>query len=139
MVSKLQLFSIYSFLHVLLDSHKKFHVGKELTKIIFLLLTKCIEVLSSWMDSKDLFHTIETNPHTLKHLVSREINGFHHHPIDANCKLCFELVVEKILEILGYCKVGNTHLGNSGFPNRNQEEIFHSWNPHITLWMSFSN
>jgi hypothetical protein len=91
------------------------------------------------MDSKDLLHTIETNPHTLKRLVSREINGFHHHPIDANCKLCFELVVEKILEILGYCKVGNTHLGNSGFPNRNQEEIFHSWNPHIILWMSFSN
>jgi hypothetical protein len=37
MVSKLQLFSIYSFLHVLLDPHKKVHVGKELTKIFFLL------------------------------------------------------------------------------------------------------
>jgi hypothetical protein len=37
MVSKLQLFSIYSFLHILLDPHKKFHVKKELTKIIFLL------------------------------------------------------------------------------------------------------
>jgi hypothetical protein len=37
MVSKLQLFSIYSFLHPLLDPHKKFHVGGELTKIIFLL------------------------------------------------------------------------------------------------------
>jgi hypothetical protein len=35
MVSRLQLFSIYSFLHVLLDPHKKIHVGKELTKIIF--------------------------------------------------------------------------------------------------------
>jgi hypothetical protein len=58
--------------------------------------------------------------------VSREINGFHHHPIDANCKLCIELVAEKILEILGYCKVGNTHLGNSSFPNQNQDEFFHS-------------
>jgi hypothetical protein len=37
MVSKLQLFSIYSFLHVHLDSHKKVHVGGELTKIFFLL------------------------------------------------------------------------------------------------------
>jgi uncharacterized BrkB/YihY/UPF0761 family membrane protein len=37
MVSKLQLFSIYSFLHVLLDPHKKIHVGEELTKINFLL------------------------------------------------------------------------------------------------------
>jgi hypothetical protein len=37
MVSKLQLFSIYSFLHVLLNPHKKFHVGEELTKIVFLL------------------------------------------------------------------------------------------------------
>jgi hypothetical protein len=34
MVSRLQLFSIYSFLHVLLDLHKNFHVGKELTKIV---------------------------------------------------------------------------------------------------------
>jgi hypothetical protein len=91
------------------------------------------------MDSKDLFHTTETNPNTLKHLVSREINGFHHYPIDANCKLSLELVVEKILEIIGYCKVGNTHLGNFGFSNRNQEDFFHCWNPHITLWMSFSN
>jgi hypothetical protein len=49
--------------------------------------------------------------------VSRKINGFHHHPIDANCKLRFELAVEKILENLGYCKVGDTHLGNSSFPN----------------------
>jgi hypothetical protein len=31
MVSKLQLFSIYSFLYVRLDPHKKFHVGEELT------------------------------------------------------------------------------------------------------------
>jgi hypothetical protein len=37
MVSKLQLFLIYSFLHVLFDAHKKFHIGEELTKIIFLL------------------------------------------------------------------------------------------------------
>jgi hypothetical protein len=37
MVSKMQLFSIYSFLYVLLDPHKKFHVGEELTKINFLL------------------------------------------------------------------------------------------------------
>ncbi len=37
MVSKLQLLSIYSFLHAFLDLHKKFHVGKELKKIIFLL------------------------------------------------------------------------------------------------------
>jgi hypothetical protein len=35
MVSKVQLFSIYSFLYVLLDPHKKFHVGEELTKITF--------------------------------------------------------------------------------------------------------
>jgi hypothetical protein len=35
MVFKLQLFSIYSFLHVLLDSHKNIHVGEELTKINF--------------------------------------------------------------------------------------------------------
>jgi hypothetical protein len=37
MVSELQLFSIYSFLHVLLDPHKNYHVGEELTKIFFLL------------------------------------------------------------------------------------------------------
>jgi hypothetical protein len=37
MVSKSQLFLIYSFLYVLLDSHKKFPIGEELTKIIFLL------------------------------------------------------------------------------------------------------
>jgi hypothetical protein len=37
MISKLQLFSIYSFLYVLLDPHKKFHVAKKLTKINFLL------------------------------------------------------------------------------------------------------
>ncbi len=36
MVSRLQLFSIYSFLHVLLDPHRKIYVGKELTKIFFL-------------------------------------------------------------------------------------------------------
>jgi hypothetical protein len=35
MVSKLQLFSIHSFLYVLLDPHKKFHVGEELTKTFF--------------------------------------------------------------------------------------------------------
>jgi hypothetical protein len=35
MVSKLQLFSIYSFLHVLLDPHKKIDVGEELTKLFF--------------------------------------------------------------------------------------------------------
>jgi hypothetical protein len=29
MVSKLQLFSIFSFLHALLDTHKKFNVGEE--------------------------------------------------------------------------------------------------------------
>jgi hypothetical protein len=40
MVSKLQLFLIYSFLHVLLDQHKKIHVVEELTKIVFLLF-KC--------------------------------------------------------------------------------------------------
>jgi hypothetical protein len=37
MISKLQLFSIYSFLHVFLDPHKKIHVEEELTKLIFLL------------------------------------------------------------------------------------------------------
>jgi hypothetical protein len=37
MVSKLQLFSIYSFLYVLLDPHKKFLVGEELTEIVFIL------------------------------------------------------------------------------------------------------
>jgi hypothetical protein len=37
MVSKLQLFSIFSILYVFLDPHKKFHVGKELAKIFFLL------------------------------------------------------------------------------------------------------
>jgi len=37
MVSKLQLFSIYSFLHVFLDPHKKIHVGEGLTKIVFVL------------------------------------------------------------------------------------------------------
>jgi len=37
MVSKSQLFLIYSFLYVLLDSHRNFHVGEELTKINFLL------------------------------------------------------------------------------------------------------
>jgi hypothetical protein len=37
MVSKLQLFLIYSFLHVILNPHKKIHVEEELTKIGFLL------------------------------------------------------------------------------------------------------
>jgi len=37
MISKLQLFSICSFLYVLLDPHKKFHIGKKLTKLNFLL------------------------------------------------------------------------------------------------------
>jgi hypothetical protein len=37
MVSKFQLFSIYSFLRVLLDPHKINNVGKELTKLVFLL------------------------------------------------------------------------------------------------------
>jgi hypothetical protein len=36
MVSKLQLFSIYSFLHVFLDPHKKIHVGEELYIYIYL-------------------------------------------------------------------------------------------------------
>jgi hypothetical protein len=40
MVSKLQLFSIYSILYVFLDPHRNFHVGKESTKINFLLF-KC--------------------------------------------------------------------------------------------------
>jgi len=44
MVSKLQLFSIYSFLHVLFDPHKKFHVGEELTKIVFILF-ECAIIL----------------------------------------------------------------------------------------------
>jgi hypothetical protein len=35
MVSKLQLFLIYSFLHELLDPQKEFHVGKDLTKVKF--------------------------------------------------------------------------------------------------------
>jgi len=35
MVSKLQLFSIYSFLYVLLDSHRNFHVGEELSIYLF--------------------------------------------------------------------------------------------------------
>jgi hypothetical protein len=39
-MSKLQLFSINSFLHVFLDPHKKFHVGEELTKLDFPLF-KC--------------------------------------------------------------------------------------------------
>jgi hypothetical protein len=33
MVSKLQLFSIYLFIHVFLDPHKNLNVGEELTKI----------------------------------------------------------------------------------------------------------
>jgi hypothetical protein len=40
MVSKLQLFSIYSFICVLLDPHKKFHVGEKLTKK-YIFLFKC--------------------------------------------------------------------------------------------------
>jgi hypothetical protein len=40
MVSKLQFFLIYSFLYVLLDPPKNFHVGNELTKIIFVVF-KC--------------------------------------------------------------------------------------------------
>jgi hypothetical protein len=35
MVSELQLFLIYSFLHELFDPHKKLHVGEDLTKIVF--------------------------------------------------------------------------------------------------------
>jgi hypothetical protein len=38
MVSKLQLFLIYLFLHVFLNPHKKIHVIEELTKIIFFYL-----------------------------------------------------------------------------------------------------
>jgi len=37
MVSKLQLFSIYSFIHVLLDPHKKIHVEEGLTNFIYFL------------------------------------------------------------------------------------------------------
>ncbi len=37
MVCKSQLFLIYSFLYALLDPHTNFHVGEELTEIIFLL------------------------------------------------------------------------------------------------------
>jgi len=37
MVSKLQLFLIYSIFYILLNSHKKFHVGEELTKTVFFL------------------------------------------------------------------------------------------------------
>jgi hypothetical protein len=37
MVSKLQLFSIYSILRVFLDLHIKINVEEELTKLIFLL------------------------------------------------------------------------------------------------------
>jgi hypothetical protein len=40
MVSKSQLILIFSFLHVLLDPHKNFDVGRELINIIFLLF-KC--------------------------------------------------------------------------------------------------
>jgi hypothetical protein len=35
MVSKLQLFSIYSFLYVFLDPHRNFHVEKELTILFY--------------------------------------------------------------------------------------------------------
>jgi hypothetical protein len=35
MISKLQLFSIYSFVFVFMDSQRNFHVGEELTKIGF--------------------------------------------------------------------------------------------------------
>jgi hypothetical protein len=37
MVSKLQLFLLYSFIYVLLDPHRKFRIREELTKINFLL------------------------------------------------------------------------------------------------------
>jgi hypothetical protein len=37
MIFKSQFFLISSFLYVLLDSHRNFHVQGELTKIIFLL------------------------------------------------------------------------------------------------------
>jgi hypothetical protein len=40
---------------------------------------------------KYLFHTIETNPNTLRHLVSKKLDGYHHYPIIADWKdaLCW--------------------------------------------------
>jgi hypothetical protein len=36
------------------------------------------QVLSSHVDLKHVFHIIKTNSNTLKHLVSKEIDKFHH-------------------------------------------------------------
>jgi len=39
---------------------------------------------SHWVDFEDLFHTIKTNLNTLRHLVLRELDGYHHYIVDAN-------------------------------------------------------
>jgi hypothetical protein len=41
-------------------------------------------VQGSHVDFKYLFHTIETNPNTLRHLVSKKLDGYHHYPIVAD-------------------------------------------------------
>lgn len=35
---------------------------------------------------KDLFQTTKTIPNTLKHLMSREFDEFHHYLVDVDCK-----------------------------------------------------
>jgi hypothetical protein len=43
-------------------------------------------MFASQVDFEYFFHTIKTNPNTLKPLVSRELDGFCHYLIDGNCK-----------------------------------------------------
>ncbi len=60
----MQLFLIYSFLHVLLDRHKKCHVVEELTKIDFLvfeckiMLYMLTHVFQCYWDQKPIYLTI---------------------------------------------------------------------------------
>jgi len=66
MVSKLQLFSIYSFLHVFLDLHIKIHVEEELKKFNF-------SFVLMWDD------VIYVNPCFLT-LVGSKTNSFNDNP-----------------------------------------------------------
>jgi hypothetical protein len=43
-------------------------------------------MLALQMDYEDLFHTIKTNPITLKHLMSKEFNELYFYSIDLDYK-----------------------------------------------------
>jgi hypothetical protein len=61
------------------------------------------------VDSKDLFFTTKTNYNTLHHLVSKELNGFHHYWVDAYFKCALTWWHTKKTQIPYHFKVGKTH------------------------------